>query len=73
MTLTQQEKGGISGKMRIAAFLQSVDPGYFEVRLTGKGSFLGGEFFLFGIMEKGRGSLFKTFMEFFQEVHLTSG
>eukprot|EP00434_Breviolum_minutum_P015092 symbB.v1.2.013305.t3/scaffold936.1/size150329/2 len=30
MTLTQQEKGGISGKMRIAAFLQSVDPGYFE-------------------------------------------
>lgn len=30
MTLTQQEKG-ISGKMRIAAFLQSVDPGYFEV------------------------------------------
>ena len=30
MTLTQEEKG-ISGKMRIAAFLQSVDPGYFEV------------------------------------------
>ena len=29
MTLTKGEKG-ISGRMRIAAFLQSVDAGYFE-------------------------------------------
>ena len=57
MTLTQQEKGGISGKMRIAAFLQSVDPGYFEVGSTGRVGFLDGDFRL--DHGKKKGSLFK--------------